>query len=680
MPRAKKKKATKRAASPTRRSRASARAVKRRQAEVRKQKKRPSRSPRRYTEKDIHVLTGLEPVRKRPGMYIGSTGPDGLHHLLLECLDNAIDEALAGAAREIEIALLPGGAAQVSDDGRGIPVGKHPQTKKSTLETVMTMLHAGGKFGSGGYKVSGGLHGVGISVVNALSDWMVAEVRRDGYLWRQEYSRGKPRTAVRKVKRVADTGTMVTFHPDPEIFDNLQFDWQRILTHVRQQAYLTPNVRIILRDLRDEKSPRAYGFAFEGGILSYVRHINRGKNVKNAAPFYVKKEVEGEYVVEVALQYTDAVAEHVLAFANNIHTVDGGTHLTGFRAALTRALNEYARAIGALKEKEENLTAEDVKEGLTAVVAVKLREPQFEGQTKSKLGNPEVRSLVATTTYEALKAYLEEHPRDAREIIGKVILAAQARQAARAARETVLRKGELSGLTLPGKLADCSERDPAKSELFIVEGDSAGGSAKAGRDRRTQAILPLRGKILNVERARFDKMLSSAEIKALIMALGTGVGEDFKLSQLRYHKIIIMTDSDVDGHHITTLLLTLFFRHFLPVIEAGYLYIAQAPLYRIERGNERYYAYSDSERDGILRRLRKGSKEITVQRFKGLGEMNPEQLWETTMDPEKRKLKRVTVADAEAAEKTFSTLMGEEVAPRRKWLQAHAKQVQNLDI
>lgn len=667
-------------------------------------------STKGYTAEHIQVLEGLDPVRKRPAMYIGGTGLDGLHHLVWEVIDNSVDEAMAGHAKNIEIRLLPNHVVSVRDDGRGIPVETHKQTKKSALETVLTMLHAGGKFGAGGYKVSGGLHGVGVSVVNALSVWMKAEVERDGGRFVQEYKRGKPVKKVERVGKSSAHATTITFQPDPEVFPEIRFDFERILSHARQQAYLTPGTRVLLSDERAEGKALRYGFYFEGGVKSYVEHLNHGKKVLNVDPFFVRKE-NGDTLIEAAVQYTDAFTEHILAFANNIHTAEGGTHLAGFRQALTRAVNEYARAKAFLKEKDENMTADDMREGLSAILSVKLRNPQFEGQTKAKLGNPEVRGAVAEVVYEALKAYLEEHPQDARAICGKVLLAAQARAAARAARDTVLRKGALDGFTLPGKLADCIERDPAKSEIFIVEGNSAGGSAKSGRDRRMQAILPLRGKILNVERARLDRMLTSEEIKVLILALGTGVGESFELGRLRYHRVIIATDADADGAHIRTLLLTLFYRYFRPIIEAGYLYIAQPPLYKVQRGKEIRYGFSDAERDAAVAALRaeKPSKReskradpqavtgeeavstsdgesgsslggVIIQRYKGLGEMNPPELWETTMDPAVRVLKRVTIEDAAEADEIFETLMGSDVAPRKKFLQTHAKAVKNLDI
>ena len=631
-----------------------------------------------YTAKDIYVLEGLEPVRKRPGMYIGTTGVDGLHHLVWEVVDNSLDEAMAGYAKNILVTLLPKNQVRVVDDGRGIPVETHKQTKKSALETVMTTLHAGGKFGGESYKVSGGLHGVGVSVVNALSKYLIAEVCRDGERFQQEYERGKPKGKVRKTGTSKGSGTAVTFEPDPEIFKEIRFDWETILEHLRQQAYLTAGVKIQIKDEREteEHLHQSHAFCFESGIRSYVKYLNRAQKPKHEDIFYVSKEQEG-IQVEVALQYIDDLASRELAFANNIYNPDGGTHLTGFRSALTRVLNDYARKNGYLKEKD-SLTGEDVHEGLTAVIAVKLKEPQFEGQTKAKLGTPEARSAVETVFGEALSAFLEENPSEARRILEKVILALEARKAAKAAKDTVLRKGILDGLTLPGKLADCQSRRPEESEIFIVEGDSAGGSAKQARDRRFQAILPLRGKILNVERARLDKMLSSKEIKALIIALGAAIAEELDVSKIRYHKVVIMTDADVDGAHIRTLLLTLFYRYYLPVIESGYLYIAQPPLYRIAKGREVRYAFSEGEKDKIIKELK--SEGVGVQRYKGLGEMNPGQLWETTMDPAVRVFKQVTITDAAEASKTFEILMGDEVAPRKLFIQTHARAVQNLDV
>jgi DNA gyrase subunit B len=710
-----------------------------------------------YTAKDIYVLEGLEPVRKRPGMYIGSTGVDGLHHLIWEVFDNSLDEAMAGYAKNIEITLLPDNRVRVKDDGRGIPVEKHKQTGVSALETVMTTLHAGGKFGGESYKVAAGLHGVGVSVVNALSIYLKAEVRRDGGIYEQEYERGKPRKPIKKVGSANDTGVTVTFEPDPEIFKEIAFDWHQILNHIRQQAYLTKGVRI---SVSDERSPiqiqatekgrehehivhPSYAFYFEGGIVSYVSFLNRHQETTHPDIFYTAKEQQGIFV-EVAFQYTNDISGHELSFANNVHTVEGGMHLTGFRSAITRTFNDYARKNGFLKEKDDNLGGEDVREGLTVIVSVKLREPQFEGQTKAKLGTPEARTVVEAIVNTELADWLERNPNDARDIMGKIILAAKARIAAKAARESVIRKGALEGFTLPGKLADCSSRDPSESELFIVEGESAGGSSKQGRNRKTQAILPLRGKILNVEKSRIDKMLASEEIRALVIAMGTAIAEEFDLSKLRYHKIVIMTDADVDGAHIRTLLLTLFYRYFPQLIEAGNIFIAQPPLYRIQRGSHIEYAYDDTTKDRLLGQLKKepgsprsggaGKKDkiaavvktakvkdseweispiensgvpvksapaepeketgnsedaetetvkiagASIQRYKGLGEMNPEQLWETTMNPEKRILLQVTMRDAEEADKIFDTLMGSEVLPRKKFIQVHAKNVKNLDI
>ncbi len=638
-----------------------------------------------YGASAITVLEGLEPVRKRPGMYIGGTGIDGLHHLIWEVVDNCIDEAMAGHATHVDVRLLPDNIISVKDDGRGIPVEKHAKTKKSTLETVLTVLHAGGKFGGEGYKVSGGLHGVGVSVVNALSEYLEAEVERDGGRFVQKFKRGKAQGPVKKLGPSKKTGTTITFKADAEIFQEINYNWNKILQHLRQQSYLTPGVRVTISDEREAGKTKAYTFYFEGGISSYVHQLTLGKDVKNEEIFYAKKEFENDFMVEIALQYTDSYNESILTFANNIYTVEGGTHLTGFRTALTRTINDYARKNSFLKEKDDNLTADDVNEGLTAIISVKLRDPQFEGQTKAKLGTPEMRGMVNQVMGEAFATYLEEHPRDARAIIEKVALAAKARLAARAARDTVLRKGALDGFALPGKLADCSEKDPAKSEIFIVEGDSAGGSCKSGRDRKFQAILPLRGKILNVERARLDKMLVNNEIKALIIAMGAGIGEEMDISKLRYHRIIIATDADVDGSHIRTLLLTFFFRYFQPMVEGGYLYIAQPPLYKIEKGKETHYVFTDQEKAAVLKKFgvkneEEATGEIKIQRYKGLGEMNPSELWETTMDPANRVLKQVTVEDLEAADHMFDVLMGSEVAPRKKWIQTHAKAVENLDV
>ncbi|OGZ58652.1 MAG: DNA gyrase subunit B [Candidatus Spechtbacteria bacterium RIFCSPHIGHO2_01_FULL_43_30] len=663
-----------------------------------------------YSAKDIQVLEGLDPVRKRPGMYIGSTGPEGLHHLIKEVSDNSLDEAIAGYATEIVVTLLPNNQVNVTDNGRGIPVEKHPQTKKSTLETVLTILHAGGKFGGEGYKISRGLHGVGVSVVNALSIYLRAEVCRDGFMYAQEYSKGIPKGPVKKIGTCPKgfSGTSITFEPDLEIFKEIKFGWKTMMDHFRQQAYLTGKVRIKLIDER-EKPERIYQFYFEGGIPSYVDYLNRNEEVKHRNIFHASKEEDG-IQVEVAFQYTDDIQGMEMGFANNVHTKDGGSHITGFRTALTRALNDFGKKNNLLKD--EGLTGDDVREGLTVVVSVKLPDPQFEGQTKAKLGTPEARSAVESVVSEYLQEFLEKNPQDAREIIGKCTLSARARKAAKAARETIIRKGALEGMTLPGKLADCSSREPEESELFIVEGDSAGGSSKQGRDRRYQAILPLRGKILNVERARLDKMLASKEIKALIIALGAAIAEEFDVSKLRYHRVIIATDADVDGAHIRTLLLTLFYRYFPQVISSGYLYIAQPPLYKVQSGKSVKYAYSDSEKDGVVQEFRKNYKlpdkkakkaqeaEITeeeteeeaqedeapklrginIQRYKGLGEMNPEELWTTTMDPESRILKQVNFEDAKEADEIFDILMGSEVAPRKRFIQTHAKNVQNLDI
>jgi DNA gyrase subunit B len=671
-------------------------------------KKQTKGSTESYSAKEITVLEGLDPVRKRPGMYIGSTGPTGLHHLIWEVMDNSFDEAMAGHGTEITMRLLSDNTISVEDHGRGIPVDIHPQFKVSALELVMTKLHAGGKFGGGGYKVSGGLHGVGVSVVNALSIYVKAEVKRDGKLWMQEYSCGKPKSKVKPVGKATGTGTTITFKPDPAIFETIEFDFQTILDHLRQQAYLTKGLKLIISDERTEGKTNVYAFYFEGGVASYVRHINRGKEPKHENVFYVSKHDDATNMdVEVALQYSSEYHESIHCFANNITNPEGGMHLVGFRSALTRELNNYARNKGLIKEKDQNLTGEDVREGLTSVISIKLEEPQFEGQTKAKLGNPEARTAVEVVFGEALKIFLEEHPRDAEAIIGKCLLAAQARSAARAARDTVLRKGALEGLTLPGKLADCSSRDPNDSEIFIVEGDSAGGSAKQGRDREHQAILPLRGKILNVERARLDKMLANNEIKSLVIALGTNIGEGFNIADLRYQRVVIMTDADVDGAHIRTLLLTLFYRYFPELIHQGHIFIAQPPLYRVNIGKNFRYAYSEDEKQKGIEELlgEKGASgkeekeetdekeveteaeemevkgvKVNIQRYKGLGEMNASQLWETTMDPQTRVLKKVTIEDAERADEVFDILMGSDVAPRKRFIQTHAKTVKNLDV
>jgi len=658
-----------------------------------------------YGAEQIAVLEGLDPVRKRPGMYIGSTGPDGLHHLIWEVVDNSFDEAMAGHADTITLTLNKDGSVTVEDNGRGIPVDIHKQHKVSALELVMTKLHAGGKFGleGSGYKVSGGLHGVGISVVNALSEWTEAIVERDGGKFQHRYERGKPQGKVKKIATSKRHGTTITFKPDSEIFPVIEFDWNRIIEHLRQQCYLTKGIHLIIRDARKEPVT-TYAFYFEGGVASYVKHLNQTKHAKHPNVFYVEKQVE-DTLVEIGIQYTEEYSEHLYAFTNNIHNPEGGSHVMGFRSALTRVLNTYARNKNVLKEKDLNLSGDDVREGLTCVISIKIPEPQFEGQTKAKLGNPEVRGVVETVMNDAFATYLEEHPRDAEAILGKCILAQRARAAARAARDTVLRKGALEGFALPGKLADCSSKDKQNTELFLVEGDSAGGSAKQGRNREFQAILPLRGKILNVERARLDKMLANNEIKSLIIAMGTNIGEQFEIEKLRYRRIIIMTDADVDGAHIRTLLLTLFFRYFPDVITHGHLFIAKPPLFRLSKGKDVRYAYSDEERHKIMEEFQKiknkgkttdieiveetdsaaGDAEhvpksgIGVQRYKGLGEMDAEQLWETTMDPESRVLKLVTVEDAQVADETFDTLMGADVAPRKKFIQTHAKQA-NLDV
>ncbi len=653
-----------------------------------------------YGASAITVLEGLEPVRKRPGMYIGSTSTTGLHHLIWEVVDNGIDEAMAGHADEVIITLLPDDMIRVEDNGRGIPVTTHKATGVSALETVLTKLHAGGKFGDGGgYKVSGGLHGVGVSVVNALSEYLKAEIYRDGKIWTQEYRLGNPQSKIKSVGKTEKTGTAITFRPDPSIFIETEFNWGKILDRLRQQAYLTKGLFIKVFDQRKGRRKKEYNFYFEGGIKSYIRSLNRGRSVKHNTYFYTEKNVQ-DTKIEIALQYNDEFNETVLPFANNIYTSEGGAHLSGFKTALTRTLNAYARKNNLLKEKEENLTGDDVREGLTAIISVKLTDPQFEGQTKSKLGNAEIKTYVEQVFGENFAIFLEEHPKEAEAIIGKCILSAQARRAAKTARASILRKGALEGLTLPGKLADCSSRKPEECELYIVEGDSAGGSAKQGRDRGFQAILPLRGKILNVERARLDKMLSNNEIKSLVIALGTNINDQFNIEKLRYHRIIIMTDADVDGAHIRTLLLTLFFRHFYTLISNGNLYIAQPPLYQLKKGNEVKYAYSEEEKIKIVEKMggevieveeesedgekvevkEKVKGNIKIQRYKGLGEMNPDQLWNTTMNPETRIVNKVTVEDAAQADKIFDMLMGGDVAPRKHFIQTHAKKVENLDV
>jgi len=626
-----------------------------------------------YTAEDIQVLEGLEAVRRRPGMYIGSTDVRGLHHLVYEVVDNSIDEALAGACDRINITIHKDGSVTVVDNGRGIPVGIEKTTGKNTLEVVHTVLHAGGKFGGRGYKVASGLHGVGLSAVNALSRWLEVKVKYKGRLYSQRYERGRPVTPVIDHGETEGQGTTTHFLPDTEIMRTLDYRFKTLAQRFREMAFLTRSLTI---HFVDEREDRELTFHFEGGIRSFVRYLNRRRR-RLHEPFYVEKEVEGT-LIEIALQYTEGYAESVFAFANNINTVDGGTHLTGFRSALTRTLNDYARRNNLLKDNEGNFTGEDVREGLTAIISVKLQDPQFESQTKAKLGNAELTGQVASVFGEAFSHWLEQNSRAANAIIHKVRTAARARVAARQARELVMRKSALETSTLPGKLADCSERNARRTELFIVEGDSAGGSAKQGRDRRFQAVLPLRGKILNVEKARMDHALKSNEIRALIQALGTGVGDQFNIDNLRYGKIIIMTDADVDGAHIITLLLTFFYRYMEPLITNGHLYLAQPPLYKITTSRSTHYVYSEEEKDALLRKL--STKNVSIQRYKGLGEMNPEQLWETTMDPERRTLIQVTLEDAASADQTFNMLMGSEVPPRRKFIQTHAKEVENLDV
>ena len=642
-----------------------------------------------YDGSQIQVLEGLEPVRKRPGMYIGSTGYDGVHHLIKEIADNSIDEAIAGFATRVDVKILKDGGITVTDDGRGIPVDKHPKTGLSALETVLTVLHAGGKFGGGGYKVSSGLHGVGSSVVNALSTKMIAEVVRAGQLYRVEFERGKivqPLKKNGKTDRV--TGTSITFYPDPTIFkETVDFDYKWVVNYLRHQSYLTKGV---FTSVQDERTQERQAFYFEGGIRSYVKNLNIGKDVISENIFYVERPVE-DCMVEIALQYNDTYTEMVKPFANNVLTPDGGTHLVGFKAALTRVINDYARKNNLLKEKEDNLTGDDIREGLTAVILVKLPDPQFEGQTKNKLGNPEMRRYVDQVMSEYFSYYLEENPAIAKKVVNKALLAARARRAARAARDNIIRKGALDGLNLPGKLADCSSKDAKECELYIVEGDSAGGSAKSGRDSRTQAILPLRGKVLNTERARLDRMLANNEIVSLIKGMGVGIGDTFDISGLRYHRIIIMTDADVDGSHIATLLMTFFFRHMKEVVEGGHIYLAKPPLYLLKAtGNKKWYAYSDEEKDNMISELiekrRSNGAKINpddspmkqaglndIQRYKGLGEMDADQLWETTMKPENRVLIQVKVEDAERADAIFSKLMGDEVSLRKSFIQTRAK-------
>lgn len=629
-----------------------------------------------YDESQIQVLEGLEAVRKRPGMYIGSTSSRGLHHLVWEVVDNSIDEALAGYCTKIDVIVHRDNSVTVIDNGRGIPVGEHPKLKRPTLEVVLTVLHAGGKFGGEGYKVSGGLHGVGVSVVNALSKKLIVQVKRDGKVHEQEFSCGIPQYDVKTVGDTEQTGTQVTFWPDEEIFtETIEYDYDTLQSRIRELAFLNKGIEITLTDERTDES---HTFKYEGGIVSFVEYLNRTREAVHQPPIYVEGDKDHIHV-EVALQYNDSYTENIYSFANNINTHEGGTHESGFKSALTRILNDYARKNNAIKDNDANLSGDDVREGLTAIISVKIPDPQFEGQTKTKLGNSEVRGIVESLFAEKLQEFLDENPSIARKIVEKGVQAQRAREAARKARELTRRKSALEVSSLPGKLADCSSKDASISEVYIVEGDSAGGSAKQGRDRHFQAILPLRGKILNVEKARLDKILSNAEIRAIITALGTGIGDDFDIAKARYHKIIIMTDADVDGAHIRTLLLTFFYRYMRKLIEVGYVYIAQPPLYKLERNKTVRYAYNDKQREAIMAEFGEGAK-VNVQRYKGLGEMNPGQLWETTMDPESRTLLQVSIQDAIEADLVFDTLMGDNVEPRREFIQQHAKYVKNLDI
>lgn len=635
-----------------------------------------------YDASQIQVLEGLEPVRLRPGMYIGSTGPEGLHHLVYEIVDNSVDEALAGYCKHIEVVINEDNSISVSDDGRGMPVDIHPKLKIPAVEVIHTQLHAGGKFGGGGYKVSGGLHGVGASVVNALSTDMIVEIRRDGKLYRQEYAKGKTVTPLEIIGNAKGTGSKTTFWPDAAIFDETEYDYDTLHRRMREMAFLNKGLRISIEDKREKRKNRE-SFYYEGGIREYVEFLNKNKDIINKDIFYydtTRKEKNKDYEVEVALQYTTRYSELVLSYANNINTHDGGFHLMGFKSALTRTVNDYARRSKLLKDNEDSLQGEDIREGITAIVSVKLTNPQFEGQTKGKLGNSEVRGIVESSTNEFFTFFLDENPAQAKKIVTKAINAARAREAARKAREVSRKSSVLETTSLPGKLADCSEKDPALSEIFLVEGDSAGGSAKSGRDRARQAVLPLRGKILNVEKANESRALSSEEIKNMITAFGCGFGKDFDISKLRYHKIIIMTDADVDGAHIRTLLLTFFYRFMTPLVEQGYVYAAQPPLYRVKKGKEIYYTYSDKEQDKLLAELKSGGSKVDIQRYKGLGEMDFNQLWETTMDYDRRTLVRITVDDASAADEIFTTLMGDKVPPRKKFIEDNAKYVKNIDI
>jgi len=630
-----------------------------------------------YDETQIQVLEGLEAVRKRPGMYIGSTSSRGLHHLVWEVVDNSIDEALAGRCDTIEVTIHPDNSVTVTDNGSGIPVGIHPKMGRPAVEVVMTTLHAGGKFGGDGYAYSGGLHGVGVSVVNALSEWLEVEVKREGKIHRQRYRRGVPETDLQVVGATDETGTRVTFKPDPEIFtETTEFDYEVLQNRLRELAFLNRGVYISLTDERGEG--KSQEFKYDGGIVSFVEHLNRNRDVLHAPPIYIKGERDGIFV-EISLQYNESYASNIYSFANNIHTYEGGTHEAGFKSALTRVINDYARRNNLLKDNDSNLTGDDVREGLTAIISVKISDPQFEGQTKTKLGNSEARTVTESIFADRFFTFLEENPSVAKRIIGKAVTAARAREAARKARELTRRKNALEVSSLPGKLADCTSRNAEISELFLVEGDSAGGTAKQGRDRRFQAVLPLRGKILNVEKARLDKALSNEEIRTIITALGTGIGEDFNIDKARYHKVIIMTDADVDGAHIRTLLLTFFYRYMRPLIEEGYVYIAQPPLYKISQGKTIRYAYSDREKERIVQEMQARGK-VEIQRYKGLGEMNATQLWETTMDPESRTLLQVSLQDAIDADHVFETLMGDKVEPRREFIQEYARQVRNLDV
>ncbi|KAB3532226.1 DNA topoisomerase (ATP-hydrolyzing) subunit B [Alkaliphilus serpentinus] len=630
-----------------------------------------------YGAEQIQVLEGLEPVRKRPGMYIGTTGPRGLHHLVYEVVDNSIDEALAGFCDKILVVIREDNSILVEDNGRGIPIDIHPKTGKSTLETIMTVLHAGGKFGGGGYKVSGGLHGVGVSVVNALSETVQVDVRLNGKHYRQCYHRGQPLSDVEVVGETTGKGTTTIFKPDADIFEETEYKFETLEYRLRELAFLNKGIKIVLKDERPGLEKEST-FHYTGGIIEFVKHLNKNREVIHEKVIYFEKDKD-DSVVEIAMQYTDSYTENIFSFANNINTQEGGTHLIGFKTAITRVINDYARKSNYLKEKEANLLGEDIREGLTAIVSVKLTEPQFEGQTKTKLGNSDMRGIVEGITADYFQAFLEENPSEAKAIIEKSLRAQRAREAAKKARELTRRKGVLENTALPGKLADCSEKDPALSEIYLVEGDSAGGSAKQGRDRSTQAILPLRGKILNVEKARLDKILNYNEIRSMITAFGTGIAGDFDIEKLRYHKIIIMTDADVDGAHIRTLLLTFFFRYMRPLIEIGHIYVAQPPLYKIKKGKTELYAYSDKELNKKLDEIGRDTK-AEIQRYKGLGEMNPEQLWETTMNPETRTLLRVDIDDAAAADEIFNTLMGDKVEPRREFIERNAKYVKNLDI